>query len=122
MRPKDRSRNRDELTVELEERLATVEADSVIERLNAAGVPAGPILPIDAVFANEQVRSLPTVATVEHPVLGSIEILGIPVTLSRTPGAVLTAAPEPGADTDAILAELGYSDAERVVLREACAG
>ena len=122
LRPKDRSRHRDELTVKLEERLATVEADSVIERLNAAGVPAGPILPIDAVFANEQVRSLPTVATVQHPVLGTIEILGIPVTLSRTPGAVLTAAPEPGVDTDAILEELGYTDAERVALRGACAG
>ena len=117
--PRDRSRNRDALTVELERRLATAEAASLVERLNAAGVPAGPILAVDEVFANEQVRSLPTAATVDHPQLGPLEILGIPVTLSRTPGAVETAAPDPGQDTDAILEELGYAPAERAALREA---
>ena len=117
--PSDRSRNRDALTVELERHLTSADAGSLVERLNAAGVPAGPILAVDEVFSNEQVRSLPTAATVEHHHLGAIELLGIPVTLSRTPGLVETAAPDPGQDTDAILKELGYADAERAALREA---
>ena len=51
--PGKRSRNRDELTVVLEETLQAKGAQEWIEVLNAAGVPCGPILTIDQVFANE---------------------------------------------------------------------
>ena len=114
-----RSQNRDALHDALERYTSSLESAALIERLNAAGVPAGPILDVAQVFANEQVRSLPTTATVQHPELGELEILGLPVQLSRTPGTVRSAAPDPGAHTDAILSELGYSDAERTALREA---
>ncbi len=117
--PRERSKNRRDLTAELEQRIQAVEAEELIERLNQAGVPAGPILSVREVFENEQVRALPTTATVDHHQLGRLEILGIPFGLSRTPGAVRAAAPDPGQHTDEILAELGYAETERSALREA---
>ena len=48
------------------------------------------------------------VQEVEHPGVGPVKSLGNPVKLSRTPAAVRSSAPDPGQDTDAVLAELGY--------------
>jgi crotonobetainyl-CoA:carnitine CoA-transferase CaiB-like acyl-CoA transferase len=45
-------------------------------------------------------------------VLNDVEVVGQPVELSRTPWSVRSATPEAGADTDAILAALGYGEAE----------
>jgi len=110
--PGRRSRNRDVLTVALEEQLQTKTSAEWIAILNSAGVPCGPILTIAQVFADEQVRHLRLACEVNHPQLGAIQILGLPVTLSRTPGAVQTPTPEKGEHSDEILRELGLSAEE----------
>jgi len=110
--PGRRSRNRDTLNVILEEKLQTKTSVEWVEVLNAAGVPCGPILPIDQVFTNEQVRHLGLAQSVLHPQLGPLQVLGLPVTLSRTPGAVRTPTAEKGEHSDQILRELGISPAE----------
>lgn len=110
--PGQRSRNRDALTVVLEERLQTKTAAEWIAALNAAGVPCGPILTIDQVFANEQVRHLGLARALVHPQLGPIQVLGLPVTLSRTPGEVRTPTPEKGEHAEKILGAVGISPAE----------
>ena len=115
--PGKRSRNRNELTVALEEKLQTKTAAEWVEILNTAGVPSGPILTIDQVFANEQVQHLGIATPIEHPQLGLIRILGLPTTLSRTPGAVQTAAPEKGEHTEEILHEIGFSTSDIQQLR-----
>jgi crotonobetainyl-CoA:carnitine CoA-transferase CaiB-like acyl-CoA transferase len=111
-RPADRSKNRHELNVELEKILLQRPSREWVEILNLKGVPAGPILNIKEVFENEQVNGLGLAQSVRHPVLGEIRIQGLPVALSRTPGAARTAAPDPGEHTDQILAELGFSPEE----------
>ena len=116
--PGRRSKNRDALTVALEEKLQTQSSSEWIEALNAAGVPCGPILTIDRVFANEQVQHLGLAREVDHPQLGSIQVLGLPVTLSRTPGAIRTPTPEKGEHADEILRELGISADEIRQLHE----
>lgn len=117
--PGKRSKNRDALTVILEEKLQTKTAAEWVEILNAAGVPTGPILTIDQVFANEQVQHLGMATPLSHPHLGTIQVLGLPTTLSRTPGAVRTLAPEKGEHTEAILRELDVSEEEIQQLRAA---
>ena len=89
-----------------------------IEILNQAGVPSGPINRIDQVFADPQVQHLGMARPVTHPVLGEIDLVGQPVTLSRTPSRVESAAPEPGEATEEVLLALGYAKAEIEALRE----
>jgi formyl-CoA transferase len=110
--PGRRSKNRDALTVALEEKLQTKTSSEWIAALNAAGVPCGPILTIDQVFANEQVQHLGLARAIDHPQLGRIQILGLPVTLSRSPGAIRTPTSEKGEQSDEILQELGMSAEE----------
>ena len=115
--PGRRSKNRDALTPILEEKLKDKTPDEWIAELNAAGVPCGPILSIDQVFENEQVQHLGLAHAIEHPALGSIQLLGRPVTLSRTPASLRTPTPEKGEHTDEILKDLGIGEQEIQKLR-----
>lgn len=116
--PGRRSRNRHELNPLLEQKLQSKPTMEWVDILNAAGVPSGPILSIDQVFANEQVQHLGLARPLQHPQLGQIEVLGHPVTLSRTPGGVRTPTSEKGEHTEEILRELGVQADEIERLRQ----
>ena len=68
--------HRDELTAEIEGRLAGANRGHWLGLLASAGVPAGSIRTIDEVYQWEQTRTQGLVITVQHPVLGSIELPG----------------------------------------------
>jgi crotonobetainyl-CoA:carnitine CoA-transferase CaiB-like acyl-CoA transferase len=108
-----RSTHRDALNAAIEEHLAGADSATWIERLNAAGVPCGPIHRIDQVFADPQVQALDMVKTVPAAEPDrALHLLGQPMTLSRTPSAVTARPPERGEHTDEILGEFGYDTAE----------
>ena len=110
-------RNRHALDAIIEERLRTETTAHWVELLNAAGVPCGPIHDVRGVFEDPQVRHLGTTLGVNHPVLGDIDLVGPAFDLSRSPMCAPSAAPEHGADTDSVLAELGLGEAEVAKLR-----
>ncbi len=84
-----------------------------IERLDAAGVPCGPVLTLDKVLAHPQVVARDMVVTQQHPVAGEIKTTGIPVRLSDTPGEVADAPPLLGQHTRSVLEDLlGLSPGE----------
>jgi formyl-CoA transferase len=80
-----------------------------IEAFNAVGVPCGPVLSIDQVFADPQVQHLKLAQAIESPRHGSLTLVRSPVRLSRTNTALRKASPTPGGDTADVLGEYGYS-------------
>ena len=54
---------------------------------------------------------------VEHPALGVLRQVGIPIAFETTPGAIRTAPPLLGEHTDEVLAELGFDPTKIATLR-----
>lgn len=92
------------------------------EILLKAGVPCGPIYTVDRMFEDPQVKHLGIARTLQHPELGDIEVVGLPMNFSRYPrqDGPLTAAPAQGDQTGQILGELGYSAQRIAELRSRC--
>jgi crotonobetainyl-CoA:carnitine CoA-transferase CaiB-like acyl-CoA transferase len=83
-----------------------------IARLDAAGIPCGPINNYAEAFADPQIRARGMVAEVDHPTLGRVRMPGSPIKMSETPPVVGRAAPRLGEHTREVLREAGYSDEE----------
>ena len=111
--------NRKALDALIEERLVTAPTAHWVEVLNAAGVPCGPIYNLREVFEDPQVRHLGCAIPVEHPTLGSIELVGPAVNLSASARQAATAAPEEGEHTEEVLRELGLDTEAIAGLRKA---
>jgi len=96
----------------LSARLRTRTTADWMARLEAAGVPAGPVLSIGEMLKDPQVLARTMVVDVQHSRLGKMKTLGTPVKFSATPGSVNRGAPLLGEHTREILGEYGYTNAE----------
>jgi len=83
----------------------------LVEKLNAKGVPCGPINTVKQGFDDAQVRHLGMVKPAPHEELGDLSLVRSPINLSRFPHAEAfkRAAPDPGCDSDVVLAEFGIT-------------
>ena len=81
---RDRYEHRGELNDVLDKAFRTRSRVEWIELLNAAGIPCGPVLNIDEVFADPQVEHLEMLATVDHPTRGATRILRNSITMDRS--------------------------------------
>jgi crotonobetainyl-CoA:carnitine CoA-transferase CaiB-like acyl-CoA transferase len=107
-----RSENRDALNAAIGQRLINRSGAEWVERLNAAGVPCGPIYAIDQTFADPQVRHLGMTQTVQTADRGPLAMVAQPLSLSRTPSRLAAPPPERGEHTDGVLAAFGFSAQE----------
>ncbi len=107
-----RVENRRELDILLNGCLAHKTVAEWVEKLNEAGVACGPIYTVDQIFADPQLKWTDLIHEQPDRTSGRVKVVGMPVSLNRTPPSVRTPAPVPGAHTRETLTSLGYSDPE----------
>lgn len=114
----DRMLNRASIKAAIEARTRQKDSHYWIERLNQYGVPCGQVLNLQEVFDDPQVADQQMAMDVAHPDGQQVRMLGFPIKFAEAPCQVRSAAPALGADTDAVLEELGLSRDRIRELRE----
>lgn len=111
-----RVRHRDELIALIEVVMVTGTTDYWVEKLNAAGVPVGPIQTVDQALTDPQILARGMVVEVQHPTAGALKLVNCPIHLTRTPVSVRMAPPLLGQHTEEVLAELDMGESPTATL------
>ncbi|MFE0383554.1 CaiB/BaiF CoA transferase family protein [Streptomyces bungoensis] len=90
----------------------------VLAAFEKAEAAVAPVQDARDVMTDPQYQALHTVTTVDDPELGPLRMQNVLFRLSATPGAIRWAGRPHGADTEAVLTELGLTPAELRALRE----
>jgi crotonobetainyl-CoA:carnitine CoA-transferase CaiB-like acyl-CoA transferase len=103
----DRDNHRDELLAILADRIAAEKTDDLVERLRGS-VPIGPVRSLSEAMDPAALRGRRMLASYEHPVLGEVQGIGLPIKMSGfdpqyRPGPAL------GGSQSEVLDGLGYS-------------
>jgi CoA:oxalate CoA-transferase len=115
-----RTEHHDELFPILAEIMCQRTTEQWIGALEEIGVPCGPVNTVDKVVNDSQVRAREMIVEVKHDTTGVVEIPGLPIKLSETPGQVDAPAPNLGEHTTEILtAVLGVQPDEINRLKQA---
>ena len=109
-----RTENHESLFPILAEIMRRRTTDAWVEALETIGVPCGPVNTVDKVANDPQVLARDMIAEVEHDTTGTVQIPGIPIKLSETPGQIDAPAPNLGEHTSEVLTGLLGLGAEEV--------
>ena len=110
---RDRIHHKQQLKVDMESAIASFSTLELVEKLNDAGVPCGPINDIKEGFDNPQTEFLRMQVPAPHADLGDVQLIRSPINLSRHahPEAFHHAAPDPGEHSRDVLASFGIDEA-----------
>lgn len=115
-----RAKNREALVTFLDDFFLTNTCEHWLGKLEAAGLPAGPVRSVSEALESSEARERGTVAHVKHPTAGDLRIVGSPYRLSATPVETPTAPPLLGQHTEDVLRDLlGYDKTRIAELRDA---
>lgn len=104
----DRMQHLGDLEEILNDHLRHETSEVWLERMERAGLPAGPVLDILQMQADPQAHARAMILEVAHPVAGPVKTLGHPVKFSETPASIRCAAPLLGQHSREVLQEAGY--------------
>ncbi|MCT9009798.1 CaiB/BaiF CoA transferase family protein [Streptomyces sp. NPDC054766] len=113
----DRARHADVLDGAVGAWIACRKQDEVLAAFEEAEAAIAPVQDVRDVMTDPQYQALDTVTTVDDPELGPLRMQNVLFRLSATPGAIHWAGRPHGADTDAVLTELGLTGPEIEALR-----
>ena len=102
----------DELEREIESVFATQPTAYWVEKLDAAQVPGGPVYSYDQILNDPHIKARNMVVEIDHPKIGRMKSLGLPVKSSGELLAIRRAAPWLGQHTAEALRAAGYADRE----------
>ena len=117
--PALRDQNIDDRLALTQEVLVTRTTAEWLERLEAAGVPAAPVLTRNELLEHPQVIASETIIETDHPHAGRLRQARPPARFERTPAEIRRGAPLLGEHTDEILGEIGVTRDEIAELRAA---
>lgn len=99
--------------------LASRTTAQAIAELEKARIPAGPVLTLDQVLEDSQVKARKLLENHDFPgTPAPVPLAATAMRLSATPGAIRKRAPLAGEHTDEVLCEIGYSTGEIRRFRE----
>jgi crotonobetainyl-CoA:carnitine CoA-transferase CaiB-like acyl-CoA transferase len=107
-----RLKNVDELEREIEEVLTTQTTAHWVEKLDAAQVPGGPVYGFEQIMNDPHIKARKMVVDIEHPKIGPMKALGLPIKSTGDLTAIRAPAPWLGQHSEEVLRALGYVDAE----------
>jgi crotonobetainyl-CoA:carnitine CoA-transferase CaiB-like acyl-CoA transferase len=106
-----RGQNRHRLIDELNSRMSRFSKTDLIARL-AGKIPFGPVMDIAEIMADPHFAARKMIVDVEQPGTAPIQVAGVPIKMTETPGGVMRRSPLLGEDTCARLRELGLTEEE----------
>jgi crotonobetainyl-CoA:carnitine CoA-transferase CaiB-like acyl-CoA transferase len=107
-----RMQNIDVLEAEIEAILTTKPTAHWVELLDAAEVPAGPVYRYEQTLNDPHVRARNMVVDIDHPIIGPMKTLGLPIKSSGDLTAIRKPAPWLGQHSEEVLRGIGYADAD----------
>jgi crotonobetainyl-CoA:carnitine CoA-transferase CaiB-like acyl-CoA transferase len=112
-----RAQHADELDAAVGGWISTRSTPDVLAAFEAAEAAIGPVYDVRGVIDDPQYAAIGTVQTIDDDELGPVKMQNVPFRLSATPGAIRWAGRRHGADTAAVLAEIGVGPDELARLR-----
>ena len=112
-----RAAHADELDAAVAAWIGVRSTAEVLDGFTAAQAAVAPVYDVRGIVADPQVQARGTILTVADEDLGPLQMQNVLFTLSGTPGRVRWPADGHGADTEAVLGELGYTAEQLADLR-----
>ncbi len=111
------SPKREEVIAELQEIFLSKNRDEWFQLLKENDVSASPVYKMNETFSDPHFLYRKMIVELDHPVVGKVKQIGIPIKLSDTPGRIARFAPELGENSEEILRDLGYSEEDIARMR-----
>jgi crotonobetainyl-CoA:carnitine CoA-transferase CaiB-like acyl-CoA transferase len=105
-RNRDRVEHRDLIDGLIQQKFGARTRSEWIEALDQVGIPSGPINNVAEALSASQTQARDMVTEVDHPLVGLVRMLGLPIRFDRTPATIRSHPPGLGEHTSEILGDM----------------